>query len=108
VILCRERQVSFDLEGGHARSVPLLDALADELAAHLRSLLRVVPPEEREIFGVRFAQAYGRTEQLAEIADFGLRHGGIHRAVRRIADRRRRRDLSEYDALCFLEERLRS
>jgi hypothetical protein len=106
VILCRGRQVSFDLEGAYAPGFPLLDALADELAAHLRSLLRVVPAAEREAFGVRFADAYGRTEQLAAITDFGLRRGGLHRAVRRIADRHRRRDLSEYDALCFLEGRL--
>jgi hypothetical protein len=107
VILCGKRQVSFDLEGGHAPSVPLRDALADELAAHLRSLLRVVPGAEREAFGARFADAYGRPEQLGSITDFGIRHGGLHRAVRRIADRRRRRDVSEYDALCFLETRLR-
>jgi hypothetical protein len=107
VILCGGRQVSFDLEGGHAPSLPLLDALADEVAAHLRSLLRVLPREEREAFATRFAAAYGRPEQLGSITDFGLRHGGLHRAVRRISDRRRRRDMSEYDALYFLDECLR-
>jgi hypothetical protein len=107
VLLHAGRQVSFDLESGHAPGVPVLDALADELAAHLRSLLRVVPAAEREEFGARFADAYGRPEQLAAIADFGLRRGGLHRAVRRLADRSRRRDFAEYDALCFLEGRLR-
>lgn len=106
VLLFGERQVSFDLESSYAAGFPMLDALADELGAYVRSLLRVIRAEDRERLGGAFFEAYGRPEQLAAIADFGLRKGGISRAVRRLADRRRRKDLSEYDALCWVEELL--
>lgn len=103
VLLHEGRQVSFDLEGAYADSWPLLDALADELGANLRSLLRVAA-EDRDALGAAFLAGYGRREQLREIAAYGIRGGGLHRAVRRWADRRRR-DFSEYDALLWLEQR---
>lgn len=103
VLVHEGRQVSFDLESTYARSVPMLDALADELGAYVRSLLRVAPEEERARLGAAFFEGYEKKEQLAAIADFGLHGGGISRAVRRISDRRRRRDFSEYDALCRVE-----
>lgn len=105
VLLHGGRQVSFDLEGAYAPQVPILDALADELAANLRSLLRASSPEDSDRVGDAFLRGYGRTEQLARIADFGLRRGGYSRAVRRLADRYRR-DYSEYAALCWVEQRL--
>ncbi|MGH0028219.1 MAG: hypothetical protein ACQGVC_00385 [Myxococcota bacterium] len=107
VILCGDRQVSFDLEGRYADAWPMLDALSDELAAGLRSLLRVAPDGELEALGGAFLAGYGRRDQLRAIADFGLRGGGLHRGVRRFADRRRRR-FSEYDTLLWVEERLGS
>lgn len=106
VMLHQGRQVSFDLEGAYADSWPMLDALADELAANLRSLLRVAREDERDELGGTFVESYGRTSQLAAIADFGIRGGGLHRGVRRWADRRRRK-FSEYDALCWVEAALR-
>jgi hypothetical protein len=108
VLVHEQRQVSFDLESSYSPRFPMLDALADELGSYVRSLLRVVPEEDREPLGGAFFEAYAHPEQLAAIADFGLRHGGLSRAVRRIADRRRRKDLSEYDALCWVEDRLRA
>lgn len=107
VLLYGDRQVSFDLEGGYARSYPLLGALADELAANLRSLLRVAPPNDRERLGAAFLAGYGRPEQLAEIADFALRRGGVARAMRRSSDRTRRPRFSKHDTLSWVEEELR-
>jgi len=104
-ILFGDRQVGFDLEGAYADSWPMLDALADELAANLRSLLRVSREHERDEMGAAFLEGYGRRDQLAAIADFGIRRGGLNRGVRRWADRRRRH-FSEYDTLCWVESRL--
>lgn len=106
VLIHEGRQVSFDLESNYASSVPMLDALADELGAYVRSLLRAAPEEDRARLGAAFFEGYEGKEQLAAIADFGLRRGGVSRAVRRIADRRRRPDFSEYDGLCFVERLL--
>lgn len=107
VLLHAGRQVSFDLEAAYAPGVPLLDALADELGAGARSLLAASPPEDWDALGEAFLRGYRRRGQLAEIADFGLRRGGISRAVRRLADRWRRRPFSEYDALLWIEARMR-
>jgi hypothetical protein len=106
VLLHAGRQVSFDLESRYAPGVAILDALADELGGYLRSLFRVLRPAEREQFGGRFLESYGQPAQLAAIVGFGLREGGVSRALRRLVDRRRRLDFSEYDALQWLEARL--
>ena len=106
VLLHGDRQVSFDLEGCYARSHPLLGALSDELAADLRSLLRVVPEPDREPLGRAFLEGYGREAQLAELADFGLRRGGLARALRRSSDRSRRPRHSKHDTLEWVEARL--
>ncbi len=51
-------------------------------------------------------KGYGSPVQIRTIADFGLRRGGISRAVRRSSDRRRREEFSKYDMLCWVEETL--
>ena len=106
VLLHGARQVSFDLEGGYARSFPILDALAHELASNLRSLLKLAVGTDHELLGASFMKGYGSPVQIRTIADFGLRGGGISRAVRRASDRRRRDESSKYDMLCWVEEKL--
>ncbi len=106
VLLHDARQVSFDLEGGYARSFPILEALAHELASNLRSLLKLAAGTDLELLGASFMKGYGSPVQIRTIADFGLRSRGISRAVRRSSDRRRREEFSKYDMLCWVEEKL--
>jgi hypothetical protein len=100
VLLHGDRQVSFDLEASYAPGTPLLDALCDELAGCLRSVLRAAP-DERDALGRAFLAGYGDDALLQRLADHGLR-GGLRRWLERRSDARRRAGLSEADALRWL------
>ena len=99
------RQVSFDLEGGYAATMPLLDALTDELSGFVRSLQRGSAPDELHALGDAFAGGYGAREQLREIATYGATHRSLYRAVRRWDDRRRRGAGAKASGLGWLLER---
>jgi hypothetical protein len=87
VLVCGERLVTFDFEIGFARSLPVLGALAQELAGTLRSLER--GRRGRELYDV-YVEAHPHPELLVEAARRALHGGGIAGLSRRWSDRRRR------------------
>jgi tRNA A-37 threonylcarbamoyl transferase component Bud32 len=106
VLVHGDRHVCFDLETGYTRARPLLDALADELAGNLRSVLRAAAAS-RDALGEAFVRGYGDTgaEQLRTLALRGLRRRGLRARIQRTSDARRRGSLSEAGALRWLFER---
>lgn len=104
VLLFENRQVSFDLETVYASTVPMLDALADELGGYARSLLRMGPVEEQVFLGTAFVRAYSNSGLLRKVIDYGLSGGGVVRAVKRFGDERRRPSFSEHAALRWLRD----
>lgn len=107
VLVHGERLTCFDLESVYAPPTPILDALARELTGLLRSVRRSTAAESFEPLGLAFLRGYAPREQLRRVATQGLRGGGLHRRVRRWADRSRRRDSgAKVDELRWLLARL--
>jgi hypothetical protein len=104
ILVHGSRQVSFDLEGGYATTMPLLDALCDELSGYIRSLQRGPAPEELRDLGEAFARGYGARDQLREIAAYGASHRSLRRTVKRWDDRRRRGTGAKASGLLWLLE----
>jgi len=105
-VLCHAaRQVHFDLESAHAAGVDVRDALADELAALVRSLLRAVRADERERLGAALLEGHADPKLLREIASRAL-DGALRRRLQRLSDRLRRGELGKYAALEWVRARL--
>ena len=102
ILMFGERQVSFDLEGGYAPSMPLLDALADELSGFVRSLQRGASGTDLQALGQAFADGYAATSQLREIATYGASHQSLRGTFKRLDDRRRRGDGAKAAGLDWL------
>ncbi len=89
VIVCGDRLVHFDLEGGFARGADVLDAVALELAGYLRSLEKAVGPRFDEALAA-FADSHGHPELLQRAAERAVRGTSPSRLLRRLRDRRKR------------------
>ena len=105
-VLCHAGlQIHFDLESAHAPGVDARDALADELAGLVRSLLRAIRPGERERLGAALLEGHAEPKLLHEIASRAL-SGSLRRRLERASDRLRRGELGKYAALCWVQERV--
>ena len=105
VLVFGDRQVSIDLEGGYVPTLPMLDALADELAGFVRSLRKAVPEEELDAMGLAFPEGYGDPARLHTIAGHGIAARGLARHVKRWNDRRRRGRGAKVEGLRWLQQR---
>jgi hypothetical protein len=91
VLIHGERLVTFDFEGAFLASVPAIEALAQELAQYARSLAKYGGEGADELLRA-FAEGYGDTALLEELAAWGVHGGGLYRRIRRWHDRFRRAD----------------
>ena len=104
VMVYRDRLIRFDFENGFLPNFQILEALTQELASCLKSIVRYAGHHaEEQLFGA-FATAYPDPDLLREILDWGVCHRGVYRRIRRWYDRRRRSSQSKTESL----RRLRS
>ena len=89
VIVCGERLVHFDLEGGFAPGAHTLDALGLELAGYLRSLARCAHERFDETLAT-FIEAHGHPDLLRAAAHHAVDARTPSRLLRRHRDRRKR------------------
>jgi len=89
VLVCGERLVTFDLEGGFLGTVDPTEALSLELAGTLRSLEKATGERFDEALAA-FVSAHGQPELLREAARRAVRSRSLARRLRRWRDRRQR------------------
>ncbi len=89
VIVCGDRLVHFDLEGGFARGAHTLDALGLELAGYLRSLGKLTGDRFDEALRA-FVESHGDPELLQRAANRAVHGRSPSRVLRRLRDRKKR------------------
>jgi hypothetical protein len=107
VFLSGDRMITFDLEGAFQSRFPLREALTQDLAGYLRSILRLAF-EHLEDALEGFVEGYQDRELLWELAHWGVHGRTLSRVLKRVDDRRRRGSFAKTDVLQMLLEHLAS
>ena len=83
-----ERLVCFDFENGFLPGFPVIEAMAQELAGYLRSLVRTAPQDSTALLQA-WVDGYSDTNVLRRTVEYAVLDPGIFRRVKRWHDRRR-------------------
>jgi tRNA A-37 threonylcarbamoyl transferase component Bud32 len=89
VLVCGDRMVTFDFEGGYGPRFCLEEAMADEVSAALHSIAKATGDLFADALTV-FAESYGNRERLRRIAGRAVSGMRVRRLFKRFADRLRR------------------
>lgn len=101
VMVYGDRLIRFDFENGFLPKFHIVEALAQELASCLKSIVRCSGEASDPLFAA-FASAYPEPALLREVLDWGVCHRGLYRRVRRWYDQKRRPGQSKTDSLARL------
>jgi hypothetical protein len=103
VFLSGDRMITFDLEGAFQPGFPLREALTQDLAGYLRSILRCASDRVEDALEA-FVEGYRDPELLRELAHWGVHGRNLFRVLKRVLDRRRRPSFAKTDVLQMLLE----